>query len=76
VLLTLILWGAATDRRGERVILVTGLVVAVAGALASLAATGYPALAPALAIPLVPKDIGYLPKNGVSIDRESPISGK
>ena len=34
VLLTLILWGAAVDRWGERVILVTGLVVAVAGALA------------------------------------------
>jgi MFS family permease len=41
VLLTLILWGAATDRWGERVILVSGLGVAVAGALASiLAATG------------------------------------
>lgn len=40
VLLTLILWGAAVDRWGERVILVTGLVVAVGGALASIAATG------------------------------------
>jgi MFS family permease len=41
VLLTLILWGAATDRWGERVILVSGLAVAVLGALASiLAATG------------------------------------
>jgi MFS family permease len=40
VLLTLILWGAATDRWGERVILVTGLAVAVAGSLASVAATG------------------------------------
>lgn len=40
VLLTLILWGAATDRWGERVILVTGLVVAVGGALASVAAAG------------------------------------
>jgi MFS family permease len=38
VLLTLILWGAATDRWGERVILVTGLAVAVAGAVASIAA--------------------------------------
>ncbi|MGB3910710.1 MAG: MFS transporter [Pseudolysinimonas sp.] len=38
VLLTLILWGAATDRWGERVILVTGLAVAVAGAIASAAA--------------------------------------
>jgi MFS family permease len=40
VLLTLILWGAAVDRWGERVILVIGLVVAVLGALASIAATG------------------------------------
>jgi MFS family permease len=38
VLLTLILWGAATDRWGERVILVTGLGVAVGGAGASIAA--------------------------------------
>jgi MFS family permease len=37
VLLTLILWGAATDRWGERIILVTGLVVAVGGAVASIA---------------------------------------
>jgi len=53
VLLTLILWGAATDRWGERVILVTGLVVAVAGALASVAAastTNYVALALAFAL--------------------------
>lgn len=53
VLLTLILWGAATDRWGERVILVTGLVVAVAGALASVAAastTSYVALALAFAL--------------------------
>lgn len=40
VLLTLILWGAAVDRWGERFILVTGLVIAVLGALASIAATG------------------------------------
>ncbi|WP_309713250.1 MFS transporter [Pseudolysinimonas sp.] len=40
VLLTLILWGAATDRWGERIILVTGLVVAIVGALASIAAAG------------------------------------
>jgi MFS family permease len=39
VLLTLILWGAATDRWGERLILVTGLGVAVGGAVASIAAT-------------------------------------
>lgn len=50
VLLTLILWGAATDRWGERVILVTGLVVAVAGALAAIAAPGYVTLALALAV--------------------------
>jgi MFS family permease len=40
VLLTLILWGAATDRWGERVVLVAGLLVAVAGALASVVAAG------------------------------------
>jgi MFS family permease len=50
VLLSLILWGAAVDRWGERVILVTGLVVAIAGALASIAAPGYVALALALAV--------------------------
>jgi MFS family permease len=38
VLLTLILWGAATDRWGERVILVSGLAVAVGGAVASILA--------------------------------------
>lgn len=38
MLLTLILWGAATDRWGERVILVTGLGVAAGGAVASIAA--------------------------------------
>jgi MFS family permease len=53
VLLTLIVWGAATDRWGERVILVTGLVVAVAGAVASVAAastTNYVVLALAFAL--------------------------
>lgn len=53
VLLTLILWGATTDRWGERVILVTGLVVAVAGAVASVAAsttTNYVVLALAFAL--------------------------
>ncbi len=40
VLLTLILWGAAVDRWGERLILVTGLVVAVAGAIAAVFASG------------------------------------
>lgn len=50
VLLTLILWGAATDRWGERVILVSGLVVAVAGAIASMLAGGYVMLALAFAL--------------------------
>ena len=40
VLLTLILWGAAVDRWGERLILVTGLIVAVAGAIAAVFASG------------------------------------
>jgi MFS family permease len=50
VLLTLILWGAAVDRWGERLILVTGLVVAVVGALVSIAASGYVALGFAFAL--------------------------
>jgi MFS family permease len=50
VLLTLILWGAATDRWGERVILVSGLVVAVAGAIASMLAGGYVMLTLAFAL--------------------------
>ena len=50
VLLTLILWGAAVDRWGERVILVCGLAGAVLGALASVAATGYVLLALAFAV--------------------------
>ena len=50
VLLTLILWGAATDRWGERVVLVTGLGLAVAGALASILAEGYVPLALAFAL--------------------------
>jgi MFS family permease len=41
VMLTLILWGAAVDRWGERLILVTGLVVAVAGAIAATFASGF-----------------------------------
>ncbi|HWH98442.1 MAG TPA: MFS transporter, partial [Pseudolysinimonas sp.] len=48
-----ILWGAATDRWGERVILVMGLAVAVAGALASIVAAGsgsYVALSIALGL--------------------------
>jgi len=44
VLLTLILWGAATDRWGERVVLVSGLVVAVLGSLAAIASDGHLAL--------------------------------
>src|SRR5690606_35482389 len=50
VLLTLILWGAATDRWGERVVLVTGLAVAVAGTLAAVVASGYVALGFAFAL--------------------------
>lgn len=50
VLLTLILWGAATDRWGERVILFSGLVVAVAGAIASMLVGGYVMLALAFAL--------------------------
>jgi hypothetical protein len=34
------------------------------------------AIAPALAIPLVPKDTGYLPISGVSTTPESPEMGK
>ncbi|MEO5535286.1 MAG: MFS transporter [Pseudolysinimonas sp.] len=50
VLLTLILWGAATDRWGERVVLVTGLVVAVAGAAAAALAPDYLTLGLALGL--------------------------
>ena len=50
VLLTLILWGAAVDKWGERLILVTGLVVAVAGAIAASFATDYLPLGLALAL--------------------------
>lgn len=50
VLLTLILWGAATDRWGERVILVSGLAVAVVGAIASMLADGYVLLGLAFAL--------------------------
>lgn len=40
VVLTLILWGAAVDRWGERLILVAGLLVAIAGAVAAALASG------------------------------------
>ena len=50
VLLTLVLWGAAVDRWGERVILVTGLGVAIAGAVAASLADGYLPLGFALAL--------------------------
>jgi MFS family permease len=50
VLLTLILWGAAVDRWGERLILVTGLIVAVTGAVAAAFATDYLLLGLALAL--------------------------
>ena len=44
VLLTLVLWGAATDRWGERVVLVTGLLLTAAAVLAAGVAQGYVAL--------------------------------
>lgn len=44
VLLTLVLWGAATDRWGERGVLVTGLLLTAAGTVAAIAAQGYVAL--------------------------------
>lgn len=50
VLATLILWGAAVDRWGERLILVSGLVVAVAGAALAAVSVGYLGLALALAL--------------------------
>jgi sugar phosphate permease len=46
VMLTLVAWGAVTDRRGERFVLVTGLVATTAaGALAALGGGGTPVLA-------------------------------
>jgi MFS family permease len=44
VLLTLVLWGAATDRWGERGVLVTGLLLTAAGVAAAIVAQGYVAL--------------------------------
>lgn len=44
VLLTLVLWGAATDRWGERGVLVAGLVLTIAGMLGAVFAQGYVAL--------------------------------
>lgn len=44
VLLTLVLWGAATDRWGERGVLVTGLLLTAAGVVGAIFAQGYIAL--------------------------------
>ena len=44
VLLTLVLWGAATDRWGERGVLVTGLLLTTAGVVGAIFAHGYVAL--------------------------------
>lgn len=44
VLLTLVLWGAATDRWGERVVLVCGLLLTVAGVIGAIFAQGYVSL--------------------------------
>ena len=44
VLLSLVLWGAATDRWGERGVLVTGLVLTAAGVAGAIVAQGYLAL--------------------------------
>lgn len=44
VLLTLVLWGAATDRWGERVVLVTGLLLTAAAIAGAVLAQGYVAL--------------------------------
>jgi len=41
VLLTLVLWGAATDRWGERVVLVTGLLLTAAAVTGAILAQGY-----------------------------------
>jgi MFS family permease len=50
VLLTLVLWGAATDRWGERGVLVTGLLLTAAGTAGAIAAQGYAALGLALLV--------------------------
>ena len=44
VLLTLVLWGAATDRWGERGVLVSGLLLTGAGVVGAIFAQGYVAL--------------------------------
>jgi MFS family permease len=44
VLLTLVLWGAATDRWGERGVLVTGMLLTAAAVAAAILADGYVAL--------------------------------
>lgn len=50
VLLTLVLWGAATDRWGERAIPVIGLLLTAAGVAGALVAPGYLALGLAFVI--------------------------
>lgn len=50
VLATLILWGAAVDRWGERLILVLGLLVAIAGAIAATLTEDYAILAVAFVL--------------------------
>lgn len=44
VLLTLVLWGAATDRWGERGVLVTGMLLTAAAVAGAILADGYVAL--------------------------------
>ena len=44
VLLTLVLWGAATDRWGERGVLVTGMLLTAAAVAGAILAHGYVAL--------------------------------
>ncbi|MEO5919790.1 MAG: MFS transporter [Pseudolysinimonas sp.] len=50
VLLTLVLWGAATDRWGERGVLVAGLTLTALGTLGAILAEGYVALGAAFLV--------------------------
>jgi MFS family permease len=50
VLLTLVLWGAATDRWGERGVMVVGLLLTAAGVAGAIFAQGYVALGVAFLI--------------------------